>query len=660
MGNSCTSCWYNRISVVEHWLVIIFRKWGYFVAAHPLPVITGSLLLTIIMCIGMLFIESENDTLELYVPKDSISYSNYQRYSKTWERYQDNINFQSIQVTAADNNDLKSQINLFTVEYLNELLRIHNLIMDIEVQYKGNTYQFDDICYRYKNENCAASSILEFYDFNETLINNAFDGNNPLLYPSQFSSYSEKNIFMVLILGQNITLNEMNHVIATPAYSIDYLTDDTLFDDELILEWEHKFQSLINKEKNTNSFFYLTYQTKNSFNEELSRSVGSDIPSFVISFILIGVFASFILMRFKKNTDAATDAICKYKIDPLRNRSQLSIMGIISTICAIFGSFGIVGGLFQIKWNPVVAVSPFLLVGLGVDDMFVLLRAYELTNPNDSIGNRIALTMERGGISILFTSITDLVAFCVGSTSSFGSVSAFCLYCGVGVFMDFLFQITFFLGMMVYDSRPNTCCICCVCGSNNKQKEQEEEVHEKTTDLETANNIDLNDTNILLSYMINTEASSNFMKKLGDLILSNTLTKILIIILFICYLIGATIGITKLHAYQDPVDLVPIDSYLTEFLNLYEIYFDQIGQPVNIIFDKHLDYSNENIFNRINSLVIELRKDKCFESEIYLTSSWIHSFRFYLENNYGNINDINSTLFYEILYLEYLMTEEGE
>ncbi len=87
---------------------------------------------------------------------------------------------------------------------------------------------------------------------------------------------------------------------------------------------------------------------------------------------------------------------------------------------------------------------------------------------------------------------------------------------------------------------------------------------------------------------------------------------------------------------------------------------NKIGQPVQIIFDKHLDYSNENIFNRINSLVIELRKDECFESEIYLTSSWIHSFRFYLENNYGNINDINSTLFYEILYLEYLTTEEGE
>ena len=50
--------------------------------------------------------------------------------------------------------------------------------------------------------------------------------------------------------------------------------------------------------------------------------------------------------------------------------------------------------------------------------MFVLLRAYELTSPEMTIQERIALTMERGGVSIMFTSITDLVAFLIGSSSA--------------------------------------------------------------------------------------------------------------------------------------------------------------------------------------------------------------------------------------------------
>ena len=48
----------------------------------------------------------------------------------------------------------------------------------------------------------------------------------------------------------------------------------------------------------------------------------------------------------------------------------------------------------------------------------MLLRAYELTSPEMTIPERIALTMERGGVSIMFTSITDLVAFLIGSTSA--------------------------------------------------------------------------------------------------------------------------------------------------------------------------------------------------------------------------------------------------
>ena len=58
-----------------------------------------------------------------------------------------------------------------------------------------------------------------------------------------------------------------------------------------------------------------------------------------------------------------------------------------------------------------------------VDDMFVLLRAYELTSTSLPIPERIALTMQRGGISILFTSITDLIAFCVGAVSPLSDYS---------------------------------------------------------------------------------------------------------------------------------------------------------------------------------------------------------------------------------------------
>ncbi len=141
----------------------------------------------------------------------------------------------------------------------------------------------------------------------------------------------------------------------------------------------------------------------------------------------------------------------------------------------------------KIKFNPVVSVSPFLLVGLGVDDMFVLLRSYDLTSDKLTIQNRIVLTLERGGISILFTSLTDLVAFCVGSTSKFPAVSAFCIYCGVGVFLDFIFQCSFFLGFMVLDSRFQTH-RSCRKPTINEALYDEEEMHEQSDQISDHNN----------------------------------------------------------------------------------------------------------------------------------------------------------------------------
>ena len=76
-----------------------------------------------------------------------------------------------------------------------------------------------------------------------------------------------------------------------------------------------------------------------------------------------------------------------------------------------------------------------------VDDMFVLLRSYEMTSHKLEIEDRIAQTMQHGGISILFTSTTDLLAFSIGSTSRFGAVSGFCSFCAAGVVFDFLFQV---------------------------------------------------------------------------------------------------------------------------------------------------------------------------------------------------------------------------
>ena len=64
-----------------------------------------------------------------------------------------------------------------------------------------------------------------------------------------------------------------------------------------------------------------------------------------------------------------------------------------------------------------------MILGIGLDDSFLLKNAYERSDPNKSTVDRIEDTMDEVGISIAMTSFTSSLAFALGCFSSIPSVS---------------------------------------------------------------------------------------------------------------------------------------------------------------------------------------------------------------------------------------------
>merc|ERR1719492_520378 len=119
----------------------------------------------------------------------------------------------------------------------------------------------------------------------------------------------------------------------------------------------------------------------------------------------------------------------------------------------MFGGFCFHVGLFFADLHPAI---PFLILGIGVDDMFLIVQAIDnlaKTDPNLSTEERVANAMKHAGISITVTSLSGIAAFLIGSTTRMPILRSFCLFAAMGVLFLYIFAITFFLACLTLDER---------------------------------------------------------------------------------------------------------------------------------------------------------------------------------------------------------------
>ena len=128
------------------------------------------------------------------------------------------------------------------------------------------------------------------------------------------------------------------------------------------------------------------------------------------------------------------------------------------------GIFVVIGSLFTgmgltFYWNQKITmisaeVVPFLILAIGVDNMFLITRA-ERTIPDTitSVEERIAFGMKEIGPSIFTAAFCEATAFFVGLLTDVPALQNFCLVAGISVVVDFLLQMTIFVGALAIDNK---------------------------------------------------------------------------------------------------------------------------------------------------------------------------------------------------------------
>eukprot|EP00325_Prymnesiales_sp_UTEX-LB-985_P009703 CAMPEP_0174694160 /NCGR_PEP_ID=MMETSP1094-20130205/789_1 /TAXON_ID=156173 /ORGANISM="Chrysochromulina brevifilum, Strain UTEX LB 985" /LENGTH=1057 /DNA_ID=CAMNT_0015890313 /DNA_START=102 /DNA_END=3275 /DNA_ORIENTATION=+ len=566
-----------------------FYNWGHLVARKPCTII----LISVVVCLAFsarLFsvfrnpLPSETEQSRLWVPQDAQAIDDMNRFEASFSKfYRRNV----VVFTSSTPGG-----NVLTSAALTDMLHFDTTVKNELFAWKGEDDDLDlgnvsysDVCAQTASTSHPnATSCISFghplelwqkldgsFDFAYSDANLAAQvdsgkGIDTTLFPPS----SNRTVDVGSIFG-GIQRDSNGHIMSAASVRFTYLLKEA-DNGEAIRNaaeaWEDQMNHLVGPEwtysglskgsvsdgpvrwTSTNIAAYP--QTAGAIPRELSNNISGDLVAVQASYFIILLYAMLIFGR----------------LQPSRSRVLLAIAGVVGVGMSVAVAYGF-STLF-VPVNPVVNVLPFILIGIGVDDMFVLIFALEKQPIDQPVTERMATAMAHAGVSITITSITDLFAFLLGTMSRLPALSGFCTFAAIGILFDFIFQITFFAGWMAFDAyreRKQKVDLCpCLCSP---------------TPATTGCSI-CPWTYNACNPSITTYGMRPFIVKYYVPLLRKTSVKVIIIIAFAALTGFSSYGASKLQQNFRYRWFVNDDAKLQEAFDMQDTYYATTGSPVYI------------------------------------------------------------------------------
>ncbi|ESO12453.1 hypothetical protein HELRODRAFT_93299 [Helobdella robusta] len=234
---------------------------------------------------------------------------------------------------------------------------------------------------------------------------------------------------------------------------------------------------------------------------------------------------------------------------------------------------------------------PFLVLGIGVDDMLQLLIEWRKVSATSTQDERLSNTLRSAAVSITITSLTDLLAFCIGATSPFLSVRNFCACSGLGIFLCYMNQLTFFSGCIVLISRRSKC-----CQRKKKQIPQES--------LCLGNSLNSCDRKSFSAPAVGIcETFSKYFSKYYPKILLHWVGKTITVIIFVAYVCMSIYGVTRLEEGLNLEALVPSEHYYRHHAVIDYKFFPNCGIVVTFVIHQPITYHEVRTQEKVHSFL---------------------------------------------------------
>ncbi|KAJ3030354.1 hypothetical protein HDV00_008965 [Rhizophlyctis rosea] len=141
------------------------------------------------------------------------------------------------------------------------------------------------------------------------------------------------------------------------------------------------------------------------------------------------------------------------RVDLVKSKFALGFGAVFAVVCSMLMSVGLCSMLgirtSLVPWE----VLPFLIIAVGVENIFVLTNAVVMTSLDLPVKERVGLGLARVGVPMLATLGWEMCFLLLGSLIDIPALQEFCLFGAVSIVIDYFMQITFFATILSIDIR---------------------------------------------------------------------------------------------------------------------------------------------------------------------------------------------------------------
>ncbi|KAK3863989.1 hypothetical protein Pcinc_030288, partial [Petrolisthes cinctipes] len=615
-------------TTVDH----LFTKWGTLCAYHPWQVMGVGLVVAASLCAGIIFLKITTDPVDLWASPHSRARLEKDYYDKNFQPF-----YRTAQIIIKPKGVESFEYNgeeygpVFNQTFLLEVLRFQNSIteeLSATFNEEEEVVKLMDICNKPlapDNNNCNIQSILNFWQNNETTFNNSKPDHvkdcvgNPYLKEC-LSSYGGPVLPHVALggfLDSNETLSDDPQYFKATVLVIT-LPINNYFNKSLLipaLAWEKALNKFLLSY--SHPMMDIAFRSERSIEDELVRMSKSDVPTVIISYVIMFFYIAIAL----GHTNQLTRLLISTKV-------TLGLGGVLIVLVSVFAAVGFYGYVGEPCTMLIIEVIPFLVLAVGVDNIFILVEAYAglERNQGDTRPHLIGKAVGAVGPSMLLSSVSQSCCFFLGALSDMPAVRAFAMYAGMSLLINFLLQMTLFVSLFSLDvmrEEDNRFDVCCCIRQSKSEKDS--------------------DTRFLHKVFETTYAP----------FLMRPWVRAVVVVVFTFWLCASVAMVPHIEIGLEEELSMPEDSYVLEYFKYLEKY-GCVGPPVYFVLKDGYNFTDYDMQNKIcshlgcnkDALLIQLKLASQVPNRTYIavpSSAWIDDyFEWSLEEKCCSLHDNGS------------------